>query len=71
MQIGDYKKLGDKFRNQPDLLCKKTSDCLKRLRDDGNVAYGDVRIAYNIHSFILLIALVFFNLISPLRSSKR
>ena len=42
MQIGDYKKLGDKFRNQPDLLCKKTSDCLKRLRNDGNVAYGDV-----------------------------
>nr|CAG4649460.1 EOG090X08PQ [Scapholeberis mucronata]SVE93708.1 EOG090X08PQ [Scapholeberis mucronata] len=39
IQFGDYKKLGDRFQEYPD-LCNKTDDCLKRMRENGNIAFG-------------------------------
>ena len=37
--LDDCKKLADKIKKDPHLLCKTTDGCLKRVRDEGNLGY--------------------------------
>lgn len=44
MESGDLKRLADILKSNPNkLLCNKTADCLKTVRE-GNAAYGAVSI---------------------------